>query len=40
LNALDLLCVRHGMHPLHSCHIERCPILSWLWSRASRIHSQ
>jgi hypothetical protein len=22
LNALGLLCVRHGIHPLDSCHIE------------------
>ncbi len=40
LNALGPFSVRHGIHPLHSCRSEKCPILSWLWSRASRIHSQ
>src|ERR687897_3326261 len=39
LNALDLLSIRHGIHLLHSCHIERCPIPPTLWSRLARIHS-
>ncbi len=41
LNPLDPFHVRHGTPPHRTCDsYEKCPILSWLWSRASRIRSQ
>ena len=40
LKARDLLCIRHGLHPLLSSRIEKCPILRREWSRLARIRSR